>query len=78
MTQAKPNTFDALTQEAIDFDVSEGHISADAPVWGRYQGLTRAILLALRALPEEPGPRYTAGEYSRRNVEAMIDDVLRR
>lgn len=30
----------------------------------------------LRELPEEPGPRYTAGEYSRRNHEAMIADAL--
>ena len=44
----KPNTFDALTQDAIDFDVSEGHISADAPVWGRYQGLTRTYLEGLK------------------------------
>lgn len=26
-------------------------------------------------LPEEPGPRYTAGEYSRRNHEAMVADA---
>jgi hypothetical protein len=31
---------------------------------------------AMRELPGEPGPRYTAGEYSRRNQESMIDDAL--
>lgn len=36
----------------------------------------RAAIEAMRELPEEPGPRYTAGEYSRRNQEAMVDDVL--
>jgi hypothetical protein len=30
----------------------------------------------MRELPGEPGPRYTAGEYSRRSHEAMIDDAL--
>ena len=30
----------------------------------------------LRELPEEPGPRYSAGEYSRRNHAAMIEDAL--
>jgi hypothetical protein len=36
----------------------------------------KAAIQAMRHLPEEPGPRYTAGEYSRRNQEAMVDDAL--
>lgn len=36
----------------------------------------RAAIEVMRELPEEPGPRYSSGEYSRRNVEAMIDDAL--
>jgi hypothetical protein len=35
-----------------------------------------AVLAAIRELPGEPGPRYTAGEYSRRSQEAMVDDAL--
>jgi hypothetical protein len=38
--------------------------------------LARAAIEAMRDLPEEPGPRYTAGDYSRRTQEAMIDDAL--
>jgi hypothetical protein len=36
----------------------------------------RAAISAMRELPGEPGPRYTAGEYSRRSQEAMVDDAL--
>lgn len=36
----------------------------------------RAAIEAMRELPGEPGPRYTAGEYSRRTQEAMVDDAL--
>lgn len=36
----------------------------------------RAAIAAMRELPGEPGPRYTAGEYSRRTQEAMVDDAL--
>lgn len=36
----------------------------------------RSILKAMRELPSDPGPRYDAGEYSRRTQEAMIDDAL--
>ena len=32
--------------------------------------------MEMRDLPEEPGPRYTAREYSRKNIEAMVDDAL--
>ncbi len=38
--------------------------------------LAQAAIKAMRVLPEDPGPRYTAGEYSRRNIAAMIDDAL--
>jgi hypothetical protein len=38
--------------------------------------LARAAIVAMRELPENPGPRYTAGEYSRRTQEAMVDDAL--
>lgn len=42
-------------------------------VWLRY---ARAAIEAMRELPEEPGPRYSAGEYSRRTHAAMIEDAL--
>lgn len=38
--------------------------------------LTRSVFLAIRDLPGEPGPRYSAGEYSRRNMESFVDDAL--
>lgn len=38
--------------------------------------LARAAIKAMRELPGDPGPRYTAGEYSRRTQEAMVDDAL--
>jgi hypothetical protein len=40
--------------------------------------IVRRLIEAMRELPEQPGPRYTAGEYSRRNHEAMVDDILQR
>ena len=48
--------------------------------WKEYQkrdycGHARAAIEAMRELPEEPGPRYTAGEYSRRSQAAMVDDA---
>lgn len=42
------------------------------------ESLARAAIAAIRELPEDPGPRYTAGQYSRRSHEAMIDDALAR
>lgn len=36
----------------------------------------RAAIEAMRELPGNPGPRYTAGEYSRRTQDAMVDDAL--
>lgn len=41
-----------------------------------YRVMARAAIEAMRGLPEEPGPRYIAGEYSRRTQAAMIDDAL--
>lgn len=38
----------------------------------------QAAIKAMRELPENAGSRYSAGEYSRRNAEAMIDDALSR
>jgi len=42
-----------------------------------FRPAAHAAIEAMRELPEEPGPRYSAGEYSRRNHAAMIDDALR-
>lgn len=42
-----------------------------------YRISARAAIEAMRELPEEPGPRYSSGEYSRRNQEAMVDDALK-
>jgi hypothetical protein len=41
-----------------------------------YRVQSRAAIEAMRELPENPGPRYDAGEYSRRTQEAMVDDAL--
>ena len=41
-----------------------------------YRTVARAVIEAMRELPGEPGPRYTAGEYSRRSQEAMVSDAL--
>jgi hypothetical protein len=41
-----------------------------------YYKMARAAIEAMRELPGDPGPRYTAGEYSRRTQEAMVDDAL--
>lgn len=41
-----------------------------------WRAKARHALEVIRELPEEPGPRYSAGEYSRRNHGAMIDDAL--
>jgi hypothetical protein len=37
-----------------------------------------AAIKALRWLTDDPGPNYAKGEYSRRNIEAMIYDALAR
>jgi hypothetical protein len=41
-----------------------------------YRTVARAAIEAMRELPEEPGPRYTNGDYSRRSQAAMVDDAL--
>jgi hypothetical protein len=46
--------------------------------WPLWVDTARAAIEAVRDLSEQPGPRYTAGEYSRRNVESMVDDALQR
>lgn len=42
-----------------------------------WRGAAKAAIEAMRELPEEPGPRYTAGEYSRRTQSSMVDDALK-
>ncbi len=42
----------------------------------RLREAARAVIEGMRELPSDPGPRYTAGEYSRRTQEAMVDDAL--
>jgi hypothetical protein len=44
--------------------------------WNIFENEVRETIEAMRDLPEEPGPRYTAGEYSRRTQESMVDDAL--
>ena len=39
------------------------------------EAIVRAVLTALRDATGET-ERYAAGEWSRRNVEAMVDDIL--
>lgn len=53
-----------------EMDIADG---LDGTVAQRY---ARAAIEAMRELPEEPGPRYTAGEYSRKTQAAMVDDAL--
>lgn len=48
----------------------------DEPDYEDYRDMARAAIRAMRELSESPGPRYAAGEYSRENVAAFIDDVL--
>lgn len=42
----------------------------------KYRDRARLAIKAIREIGEEPGARYTAGEYSRSNVEAFVDDIL--
>ncbi|AWI90294.1 hypothetical protein C0214_19755 [Methylobacterium sp. DM1] len=50
--------------------------------WGTERGWiyevheAEAAIRAVCNLPEEPGPRYAAGEYSRKALEAFADDAL--
>jgi hypothetical protein len=63
--------------------ISDGHHATaemqwDADDWmfQKFEKYARAAIEAMRELPGEPGPRYSAGEYSRRSQEAMVDDAL--
>lgn len=40
------------------------------------RSLARDAIAALRDIPDDPGPLYEAGEYSRRNVDCMVNDFL--
>jgi nucleoside diphosphate kinase len=44
--------------------------------WQIFSVDAQTAIEAMRELPEEPGPNYSAGEYSRKNHAAMIDDAL--
>lgn len=47
-----------------------------AVLFDYYLEHARAAIEAMRELSGDPGPRYSAGEYSRRTQEAMVDDAL--
>jgi hypothetical protein len=49
---------------------------SDANYGFRPVDLARDMIEAMRELPSDPGPRYTAGEYSRRTQAAMVDEAL--
>jgi hypothetical protein len=44
--------------------------------WQEHVHAAEFAIAAMRELPDEPGPRYAAGEYSRANQSAMVDDAL--
>lgn len=44
--------------------------------WQEHIHAAEGAIAAMRELPEDPGPRYTSGEYSRANQSAMVDDAL--
>jgi hypothetical protein len=48
--------------------------SGDPPEVEDFEFVLRAILSTLPNL--DGGPRYAAGEWSRRNIEALVADVL--
>jgi hypothetical protein len=39
--------------------------------------MVRAVITRMRELPDEPGPRYERGDYSRNTQRAMVEDALR-
>ncbi len=41
-----------------------------------FRTAARAAIEAISELPEEPGPNYRVGGYSRRNIREMVEDVL--
>jgi hypothetical protein len=59
-----------LLDKVQNYIISARDSGADSWTMGR------RVIEIIRDLPEEPGLRYTAGEYSRRNIEAMVDDAL--
>lgn len=44
--------------------------------WVHWTDAARAAIEAMRDLPEEPGSGYSAGYYSRSNIEAFVTDAL--
>jgi hypothetical protein len=62
--------------KAIFDSIDHAAVASVEPPWGIYYPQARAAIRAMRELPGDPGPRYTAGEYSRRTQEAMVDDAL--
>jgi hypothetical protein len=44
--------------------------------WREWKNEAAFALAALKHLPDDPGPRYTAGEYSRSNIDALVEDAL--
>jgi hypothetical protein len=74
MTEMVERVAVAIRKLATEIDHRPGIQSNDA-VWFAEE-YARAAIEAMRELPSDPGPRYDAGEYSRRNQEAMVDDAL--
>jgi hypothetical protein len=68
--------FDSPAQYVKQFPDGGWSILLDDRGRDYWRGKARHALETIRDLPEEPGPRYSAGEYSRRNHEAMVDDAL--
>jgi hypothetical protein len=63
--------------EGDDPDGHTGSLLNNYELWWEHRiPQARAAIAAMRELPGNPGPRYTAGEYSRRTQEAMVDDAL--
>lgn len=60
--------------KVIELGIADLDLRVAGPL--NYSPIARAVLAGMRELPEEPGPRYTAGEYSRNTQAAMVDDAL--
>jgi hypothetical protein len=60
--------------KAIEQGIADLDLRGPGPL--DYASVARAAIEAMRELPTEPGPRYTAGEYSRRTQDAMVNDAL--
>jgi hypothetical protein len=63
-----------LVARAVEQGIADLDLRGPGPL--DYASIARAAIEAMRELPEEPGPRYTAGKYSRVNQDAMVDDAL--